>query len=118
MRFLLQSTADIWCFAEHRLGWPELCKLKARLRQQGFKLIGVPGKRKNEGISGGVMIVARAHLALWPMPGASMSEHERPSAGLGDDWVAAELHLKSTTIVLVCSYLTNSIGATGVNVEK
>ena len=64
--------------------------------------------------------MTKSHLAAWPLAWAPCiaDGRARPSHAHGFDWTALELRLQGGVLTIYVVYLTNSIGVTGVNVEK
>ena len=114
LEFVLASSAQIFCFVEHQLGWSELLRLQSSLRVVGLKVFGVAARQKNEGTSGGALFITRVHLAMLPVSLGEMAAEISPMCGRGTDWVAMRLSLCKTTLVIICFYLTDSLGATGI----
>ena len=117
-QFVLCSDADIWIFVEHRMSHSKLCALARRLNRHKLRIHASVAVHKHEGLSGGVMILSRSHLAVWPIRGAAISPSMQPQLGVGDDWLAVTVKLKKMDLLLCGVYLTCGIGLAGRNVEK
>ena len=75
-------------------------------------------RAKRTGVCGGAMIIAQAHLSMFPVAGAYLCEDERHMVGQEHDWAAMEIQLRKTSLIILVAYLTNSIGVSGDHVVK
>jgi ribonuclease HI len=111
---------DLMGVAEHHLSLKDLRGAAKKVANKGWRLIGVPARAgPSSGTSGGVLILSRAHLAVWPtLRSPCVCSGPQPVLGHGHDWIACEVHLRKGVLTLVVLYLTNSLGMKGCNLGK
>lgn len=116
----LEAAWDVIAIAEHRLSRLDLQKLATLLQDIGWRLVGVPAKQGPAGgTSGGCLVLVRAFLSIWPMAKAPCVAAElSPALGHGLDWVAVQANLRGSDLVLIVVYFADTIGMTGINLEK
>ena len=96
----------------------ELLEQAKRVRNLGYRLIASPARPKAGGTSGGVCILARSHLAVYPVRGAPCVCSGPYRIGFGMHWCAAQVSLRKGTLLLVTVYMTDGIGMAGVNLAR
>ena len=111
---------DILSFVEHHMCMKQLEIAAQWLRHRGWALIGSAAQQASVEHSGGAMIAVRSHLHCFPVAAAPRlwTGREKANPSHGFDWVCMEVRLRRASLVIFAVYLTHSIGAAGVNLQK
>ena len=114
----MSNTDELQCVVEHHLDTAQLAAKKSTVRSHGFDMLASaaePTGRSVTGTCAGAAILSRKSMCLKNLDshllqrviGAEQMEHCR--------WQAALLRLKGSTILIITSYLTHSIGLAAEN---
>ena len=101
--FLRASKPDAFLVAESHLDSKALRTVEQNIAQWGWKLAATPARRKNQGTSGGTMVLWRSHLHVGPR-GLGRAELPTQAVMRGPAWTAVRWHFTGCTIVVGVTY--------------